>query len=164
MEQFSFNSALVIIHTQTLPCTRLIRQSLIPLWEKWWLLFLYRSPLVASVKRVSEFKINIFKGCTVSRGQMSGNRISDWKSQKLKWLWKTPRNSLSDCFWVDLLISVDPLGSHGRAYSSFWRKISLLAGKIIFTRWKNVGVCIPVYIFLFYSLISYGKAISKQML
>lgn len=133
MEQFSFNSSLVITHTQTLPCTRLIGQSLIPFWEKWWLLLLYRSPLVALLKRVSEFKINIFKGCTVSRGQMSGNKISDWKSQKLKWLWKMSRNSLSDWFWVDLLISVDPWGSHSRVYASFSRKISLLAGRIIFT-------------------------------
>lgn len=126
-EQFPFNSALVIIHTQTLPCTRLIGQSLIPLWEKCWLLLLYRSPLVASV---SEFKINIFRGCALSR--VSGNRTSDWKSHKLKWLWKMSRHSLSDCFRIDLLISADPLGNHSTVHASSFRRISFLTGGIFF--------------------------------
>lgn len=95
---------------------------------------------------------------------MSGNRISDWKSQQLKWLWKMSRTSLSDCFWVDLLISADPLGSHSTVYASFFRRrISFLAGGVFFTCQKNGSFYILVYTYLFYSLISYGKAIPRQV-
>lgn len=94
---------------------------------------------------------------------MSGNKISDWKSQKLKWLWKTSTNSLSDCFWVDLLISAGSLGSQRTVYASFFRRISFLVGGIFFTYRKNAVFCILVYRYLVYSLISYGKTIPRQV-
>jgi len=51
-----------------------------------------------------------------------------------------------------------------RVYASFFRRISFLTGGIFFTFGKNVVSCVLVYTYLFYSLISYGKATPRQVL